>query len=116
MSSGRLAERGTYIGEHPNDGRNWECQCARCGSSLDFEQCEMCGGEGVYGHDCGEDCCVCLHPEDNMRCDICHGEGSWPRCFSSAEWCRDHPMPGRENVPRSTPEWFVVDEPPQEGK
>ncbi|MDZ4344451.1 MAG: hypothetical protein U1E51_18675 [Candidatus Binatia bacterium] len=45
-------------------------------------ECWQCGGEGVAGHDCGEDCCCCLNPEDNVRCDICQGKGGWPRCYS----------------------------------
>lgn len=47
-------------------------------------ECWQCGGEGVNGHDCGEDCCVCLAPEDNMRCDICSGKGGWWRCYTCA--------------------------------
>jgi hypothetical protein len=38
-------------------------------------QCWQCGGEGTTGHDCGEDCCCCLNPYDNVRCDICGGRG-----------------------------------------
>lgn len=103
-------EQGTWIGTHPQDGRYYECQCARCGSSLEFERCENCD-DGYTGHDCGEDCCCCLHPEDNVPCDCCHGEGSYPQCASPREWCEAHPMPGRENTPRSTPEWYAVEVP-----
>lgn len=102
-------DKGTYIGmEHPHDGRRWECHCARCGSSLEFETCEMCGGEGVDGHDCGEDSCCCMHPDDNITCDACLGRGAWPRCMSSFEWCEAHPLPGRAETKRSTPEWYAV--------
>lgn len=45
--------------------------------------CWQCGGEGTTGHDCGEDCCNCADPEDNVTCDICHGHGGWERDFSS---------------------------------
>ena len=38
-------------------------------------ECENCGGEGVTSHDCGEDCCCCEDPEDNVACDCCDGEG-----------------------------------------
>jgi hypothetical protein len=39
--------------------------------------CWNCGGEGFSDHDCGEDCCCCAFPEDNVVCDICEGEGGW---------------------------------------
>lgn len=45
----------------------------------DGVQCESCGGEGVVGHDCGDDTCCCLDPIENVRCDTCNGEGSWKR-------------------------------------
>lgn len=45
----------------------------------DWIDCWNCGGEGYSHHDCGEDCCACLEPEDNVRCDICHGKGGWER-------------------------------------
>ena len=60
-----------------------------------------------FGHDCFEDCCCCLDPEDD-KCGTCDGEGTIPICLSSAEWCEAHPMPGRENTERSTVESFSV--------
>jgi hypothetical protein len=99
--------RRAWIGEHPQDGGHYEAQCARCGSSLDFEDCEYCGGSGYTNHDCGEDCCICLDPEDNVPCDCCGGRGTYPRCVSSKEWCQAHPLPGRENMASDTPEWFL---------
>jgi hypothetical protein len=56
--------------------------------------CWQCGGEGMWDHDCGEDCCACLHPEDNVRCDICRGVGGWER---DPEW-------KKSTGPRSTNE------------
>lgn len=56
--------------------------CAKCGSSTAWVGCWQCGGEGVSGHDCGEDTCCCLHPEDNEPCDICDGNGGWRACLS----------------------------------
>lgn len=98
----------TVIAEHPpHDGRQWDCQCARCGSTLEWVRCETCE-DGMDGHDCGEDVCVCRYPRDDVRCDICRGRGGWLRCLSSPEWCAAHPRPGREQTERSTPEWFVV--------
>ncbi len=43
----------------------------------EYVECWQCGGEGVYGHDCGEDCCACLRPDDNAPCEICEGLGGW---------------------------------------
>lgn len=94
----------------PSDGRDWDCQCARCGSSVERVDCETCGGDGYDGHDCGEDCCMCLGPEDNMPCDICEGDGGWLMCISGAEWCEAHPLPGREQVKSGALEWFVIGE------
>lgn len=103
-----MAETFTIIARvPPEDGREWDCQCARCGSSADHERCDQCD-EGYDGHDCGEDCCMCRYPEDNMICDICNGHGGWYRCLSSPEWCKANPLPGRESVERGNIEWFVV--------
>ena len=98
-----------HIGKYPNDGRNWDCQCARCGSSMTHIECESCGEEGVRGHDCGEDCCCCLDPEENMTCDICDGEGGWLQCLSSAVFCEGNPLPGREKIKRGEVEWYTFD-------
>lgn len=38
--------------------------------------------DGYSGHDCGDDCCCCLDPEDNVRCDICNGKSGWLICRS----------------------------------
>jgi hypothetical protein len=43
------------------------------------ESCWQCGGEGGW-HDCGEDCCACLEPDDQAgdfwhTCDVCEGSG-----------------------------------------
>ena len=47
-------------------------------------ECPDCGASGYSGHDCGEDCCCCRHPEDNIRCDICQGKSGWYRCYTCA--------------------------------
>jgi hypothetical protein len=54
--------------------------CSTCGAGVEPIECETCGGEQVDGHDCGEDCCMCLDPEDNLQCDTCQGKGGWWRC------------------------------------
>lgn len=40
--------------------------------------CYECDGDG-HIHDCGEDCCVCLHPEEDelVPCRGCDGRGGW---------------------------------------
>jgi hypothetical protein len=43
------------------------------------EPCWKCLGVGGW-HDCGEDCCACLDPDDELgpywiECDICDGLG-----------------------------------------
>jgi hypothetical protein len=75
-----------------------EAQCARCGSSAEWVRCWNCGGEGVSHHDCGEDTCCCLHPEDNVRCDWCEGAGGSTHCVSSPKWCEANPVSGREHI------------------
>jgi hypothetical protein len=72
--------------------------CPRCGGSADWQECSNCGGDGYDGHDCGEDCCCCEDPEDNIPCDICHGEGGWWACLNTYEWCQANPLPGKENA------------------
>lgn len=42
---------------------------------VDMEECDACGGDGVSGHDCGEDTCCCLNPDDNITCQTCNGTG-----------------------------------------
>lgn len=52
----------------PND-EDWD--------GSEWIDCWNCGGEGYSYHDCGEDTCCCLDPEDNVVCDVCGGEGGW---------------------------------------
>lgn len=58
-----------------------ESYCSFCGSSVDWEDCWDCGGEGYSYHDCGEDTCCCLDPQPNVVCDTCNGETGWYRCL-----------------------------------
>ena len=87
--------------------REYDYQCGRCGSSILFEDCPNCAGEGFFGHDCFDDSCCSLDPEDDP-CTTCEGSGAIPICLSSAEWCAAHPQPGHEHVARSTPERFEI--------
>lgn len=92
----------TVIADHPpQDGRLWDCQCARCGSSCGYVDCYECGGDGYVEDD---DCCCA----DTVECRVCDGRGGWPTCGSDEDWCNDHPAPGREAVEHGAIEWFVV--------
>lgn len=103
-----MADR--FIGRFPpSDGRDWEPQCARCGSSIGSERCDGCGGEGLSGHDCGEDSCCCVHPHDNVRCQHCGGRGYFTLCLASPEWCTNFPMLHRPRTPRGSIEWCTYD-------
>ncbi len=42
-----------------------------------WHDCWECGGEGYSGHDCGEDTCCCLYPDDDVICPTCGGAGGW---------------------------------------
>lgn len=101
-----IAERPTP--EMYRSGLEIDCQCARCGSSVATECCEYCE-DGYDGHDCGEDVCCCLHPEENVPCQYCRGSGVWHTCVSSPGWCEANPLPGREGVGRGAIEWFTVE-------
>ena len=100
----------------PGETGRWDNQCARCGSSVHFVECEHCGGDGFGGHDCGEDCCVCAEPEENVPCDWCCGTGGGYECLSSQKYCESHPIPSRETVKRGAVEWFQVELPKEDFK
>lgn len=93
------------IGRRPRDGREWEPQCARCGSSCVFEDCDNCCGEGEIEDDDWQ--CE----GEFYRCDWCLGAGGFESCCSSREHCEAHPLPGREDIKRGVIEWFTFDPP-----
>jgi hypothetical protein len=84
--------------QHPLGTDGPDPSCARCGSSADWLICWDCGGDLYTHHDCGDDTCCCLHPEDNVLCDTCQGAGGSWHCMSSREWCEAHPLPGCEEI------------------
>ncbi len=90
----------------PADGREWDCQCARCGSSVEFDPCEWCDGAGHFEEDYDEIGfrAIGLRVE---ACDECVGRGVRHYCVSDREWCEANPSPGREDVKRGAVEWFV---------
>jgi hypothetical protein len=103
----------------PNDGREWDSQCARCGSSLTHESCYACGGEGFV--DCYDEDPLWYDEDDFRTCDVCGGTGGWLRCLSTfgedeqpqgKSWCEEHPLPGREDVSPNAAEWFTLDREP----
>ena len=100
----------TFIGrDHPHDGRRWDCQCARCGSELAWEECSACEGEGMTAPgQLYEEDPLWYDPDDAEPCHQCGGEAAFPSCMSSPAWCEAHPIIGREGIARSTPEWFVI--------
>lgn len=60
--------------------------CSRCGCcSLFWQECDNCDEEGFVDHDCGEDTCCCLYPEQNVRCDICRGKRGWLWCIGHCD-------------------------------
>ncbi len=56
-----------------------ETTCEKCGNEKSWRDCYNCE-YGFSDHDCGEDSCCCLEPEDNVTCDICFGKGGWKCC------------------------------------
>lgn len=59
--------------------------CEKCGNEKYWRDCLNCD-EGYSDHDCGEDCCCCLNPEDNVVCDICEGDTGWYQCSLCNPW------------------------------
>lgn len=58
------------------------CECC----SFSSVPCEQCDGDGVWGHDCGEDTCCCLDPEENESCHICEGNGGFMTCLGGCDF------------------------------
>jgi hypothetical protein len=88
------------------DGREEDCQCARCGSSAIWIDCNRCGGEGEI-QDC-RDWTLGGLIEDYYTCSDCRGMAGWWCCASEDEWCKAHPLPGRESIQTGEIEWFDV--------
>ena len=82
----RCLSCGSLFGDPPV---GWEC--TSCGGPVsqtmgvihvagrDPQPCWRCHGDGGW-HDCGEDCCPCLYPEDRtspdwITCPECGGTG-----------------------------------------
>ena len=92
----------TCIQLHRPDYKNeWDCQCARCGSSLDWNECYACCGDGFIEDEFNGE-------SGYSNCCECDGEGFFSCCLSSWKWCKENPLPGRENQAGDVPEWFQV--------
>jgi len=81
--------------------KDYDTQCARCGSSTVWEDCCNCGGEG-YIEDDDWQC-----PE-TRPCDWCKTTGGFPLCCSGEEWCTANPIPGREAITHGAIEYFEI--------
>ena len=92
----------------PHDGRDWDCQCARCGSSCDADGCDECGNDGFVETDDYYE--FDDESDELVTCPECQGIPVVYRCLSSPEWCNANPLPGREGVRRGQIEWFVIRE------
>ena len=59
--------------------------CPRCKCcELISEECGNCE-DGYSSHDCGEDCCCCEDPIDNVPCDMCCGRGYFLVCIGDCD-------------------------------
>jgi len=88
----------------PRDGNEWDCQCARCGSSAEWYDCEECD-DGFVEEDWGDDVVPEMH---DVPCEFCGGYGGYYRCLSSPEWCQANPLTCREWVKRGQIEWSLI--------
>ena len=87
----------------PRDANDWDCQCARCGSSCDADGCDECMNDGFVESDDYDD-----DSDEFVVCPDCLGTPIVYRCLSSREWCEANPLEGREHVKRGEIEWFIV--------
>jgi hypothetical protein len=92
----------SIIAEHPPlDDKEWSCRCARCGADAEWIECWECNGEG-YQEDEDDD------PDWGVEtCLGCSGECGDYWCTSSSQWCKDNPLPGREDMQQGNLEWTV---------
>jgi hypothetical protein len=73
----------------PKTRKQQLAECVEAGHWVDWRTCWDCGGECYTHHDCGEDTCCCLRPEDNVSCDTCEGAGGWEQCrtcYKGSDW------------------------------
>lgn len=85
------------------EGYEWDCQCARCGSSVGRNICPECGGDGYAYQGSDED-----HQDE--PCRTCNGYGGQWVCMSEAAFCLANPLPGKAHIERGQIEWYPIKE------
>lgn len=68
--------------------------CPRCSKDgpccqIEWVHCDQCE-DGYDGHDCGEDCCACACPEENLVCQVCYGKCGWWICGGNCDESGKH--------------------------
>ncbi len=58
-----------------------EYQCKKCGSMVEWKECNGCD-DGFSHHECLDDTCCCKDPEPNMPCNLYGGKGGWWSCIN----------------------------------
>jgi DnaJ-class molecular chaperone len=58
--------------------------CEKCGSSVYYEDCWKCGGEGGRGYedDLQFEDPLWYSPDDFIKCDECEGKGAFKICLN----------------------------------
>jgi len=87
----------------PDDDRDYECRCARCGSETRPQRCEQCNGKGVSDFE-----------DDGVEtiCYLCDGQGEFEQCMKTVEVCKANPLPGRSQINIGELEWLLITEKP----
>lgn len=94
------------IGERPpNDGRWYDANCARCGSSTTSQECDSCGGQGVTV-DLADEFSFCELEPNKSICQSCGGLGRFYICDRQRLECEAMPIAGREQYARGVIEWI----------
>lgn len=63
--------------------------CSHCGQDLDWEDCDLCGGEGYFDwEDLQFEDPLWYQPGDTERCEQCSGKGGW-------WWCANRECPAK---------------------